>query len=80
MIPRTSVDRSIVRGRIALPEVVSFYHRHPADKYATHPLARPDAQLALLLLLAGGGPAASPLRAIRAPGRTIGHAQLRFLG
>jgi hypothetical protein len=80
MIPRTSVGRSIVRERIALPEVVSFYDRHPADKYATHPRARPNTQLALLLLLAGGGPATSSLRAIRASERTIGYAQLRFLG
>jgi hypothetical protein len=62
------------------PEVAGFCHRHPLGKNATHPRARSDTRLTLSLLLAGGDPAASSLRANHAPERTIERVQLRFLG
>jgi hypothetical protein len=44
------------------------------------PLARPGGRLALSLLLAGGEPAASSLRARHLPERTSGRVQLPLLG
>jgi len=61
-------------------EFVASVNCYLSGEIATHPLARLDTWLALSLLLAGSGPAASSLRAIRVPKRTIGRAQLRFPG
>jgi hypothetical protein len=49
-------------------------------EHATHPIARLSSHLALLLLLAGAGPAASSRLAIWLDRSTLGYVQLPDLG
>ena len=60
--------------------VPGFSNFHPMGEYATHPIARFSARLALLLLLAGECHAASSRLASQSEKRTLGRVQLPFLG
>jgi shikimate kinase len=53
---------------------------HPTGDSATHPIARLEGRLALLLLLTGADPAASSRLAGRPSRRPLGRVQLLFLG
>ncbi len=57
---------------------IQFAHRMPGR--ATHPIARLLGRLALLLRLAGDGPAASSRLASQPSNRTLGRVPLPFLG
>ncbi len=61
-------------------DVTAFLSIHLMGESATHPIARFSGRLALLLLLAGNGHAASSRLASQPEKRTLGRVQLRFLG
>jgi hypothetical protein len=54
--------------------------RHQVGEHATHPIAHPPSCLALLLLVAGVGPAASSRLASQLGRCTLGRVQLPDLG
>ena len=60
--------------------VCAFFELHRRGERATHPIAHFSDRLALLLLLAWGGHAASSRLASRPEKRTLGRVQLPFLG
>jgi hypothetical protein len=53
---------------------------HQMGEHATHPIVRLPSRLALLLLVAGAGPAASSRLASQLSRRTLGRVQLPDLG
>ena len=57
-----------------------FFNLHQMGEYATHPIVRFSARLALLLLLAWECHAASSRLASQSEKRTLGRVQLPFLG
>ncbi len=61
-------------------DVTGFFNRHLLGEHATHPIARFSGRLALLLLLAWDGHAASSRLAKRPEKRTLGRVQPPFLG
>jgi len=63
-----------------LISVCPFFGHHQTGDHATHPIAHFSGRLALLLLLAWGGHAASSRLASRPEKRTLGRVQLPFLG
>jgi hypothetical protein len=61
-------------------ENIASINNHFSSGLATHPIARLTKCLAVLLLLAGYGPAASSRLAIHSVSRTLGRVQPRSLG
>ena len=61
-------------------ERIAFVSGHLMGEPAARSIARPGRRLAVLLLLAGNGHAASSRLARQRPERTLDRAQLRFLG
>jgi hypothetical protein len=81
MILKTSVDRLLHSGDFIMACGVNFSGWTGfMFVFATHPIARLPNRLASLLLLAGGGPAASSRLARQSGKRTPGRVQLRFPG
>jgi hypothetical protein len=61
-------------------EILASDDIHQMGECATHPIARLARRLAALLLVAGSDHAASSRLARQRARRTLGRAQLRFLG
>jgi hypothetical protein len=81
VILKTSVDRLLHSGDFIIEPGVNFSNWIGFMlEFAPHPIARLSNRLAALLLLAGGGPAASSRLARQSGKRTPGRVQLRFPG
>ena len=80
MILETAVDRLLPMERSYVCGHCRQFNLHQLGESATHPIARFVGRPALLLLLAGDGPAASSRLARKPTNRTLGRVQLRFLG
>jgi len=77
---KTSVDRLCLAERRALASNCAILTLHLPGDDATRTIAHCSPRPALLLVLAGGGPASSSRLAGRAEQRTLERVQLRFLG